>query len=122
MNDYRISYHEDADGNSVLRYSGDASALIDACAKEVAANREKGKTRIREQNFGRRMMCLDPVVMMEVARQNGITDYFDPAIRKIMRGRDYSKFRTAEDTRYFKDRSRKIILPWSLVRRADKEA
>jgi len=91
---YRITYDEDADGNSILRYSGDAQGLVDACAEEARAAREHG--RFAQKGDMRKIMSLDPVVLMEVAKQRGMNP-FDPALFDVLKGRDYSKFRTVDD-------------------------
>lgn len=91
----------------VLRYSGDAQSLIDACAKEATANRESPR-RISSATAGmRRTMSLDPVVLMDIAQKHGV-NYFDPAVFEIAKDRDYSRFRCVEDKTLFRSR-RKII-------------
>ena len=44
----------------------------------------------------RKIMAIDKIVLMEVAKQNGLSP-FDPRVFEIMKGRDYSKFRTVDD-------------------------
>jgi hypothetical protein len=92
---YRITYDEDADGNSILRYSGDAQGLVDACAEEARNRREHGRF-ASDKGEMRKILSLDPVVLMEVARQRGMNP-FDPALFDVFKGRDYSKFRTVDD-------------------------
>lgn len=96
---YRIRYHEDSEGHTVLQYSGDAQHLVDACAQQVRAQREAPKRSFKQ------MMSLDPVVLMDIAHKHGIP-YYDPAVFEIAKDRDYSRFRCAEDKRYFKSRRR----------------
>lgn len=107
---YRVTYHEEADGRVVLRYSGDAQMLVDACADEAKANREQfgrhSSAGMRRSMGLRRTMSIDPVVLMEIARQHGISDPFDPAVFAIAKGRDYSKFRCVEDKLLFKRAAR----------------
>jgi len=108
MAHYRIRYKEDAEGNSILEYSGDLQGLVDACADEARARREAGTQ--RKGSFGmRKMMSIDPLVLMQIAQERGL-DYFDPAVFEIAKGRDFSRFRTADDKLYFKDRSRKTFI------------
>ncbi|MDE2101735.1 MAG: hypothetical protein KGL39_31100 [Patescibacteria group bacterium] len=97
---YRVTYDEDADGRSILRYSGDAQGLIDACAKEARDAREHGRFTKRPHHM-RKIMSVDPVVMMDIAHKTGL-DYFDPAVFEILKGRDYSKFRTVDDRRLWR--------------------
>ena len=104
---YRIKYREDADGNPILQYSGDAQALVDACAEEVRARREHGTSR-RPADI-RKVMSLDPVVLMDIAQKNGLS-YFDPAVFEIAKDRDYSKFRCVDDKRLFRSRRRQYVL------------
>jgi len=104
---YRITYHQDADGNDILRYSGDAQALVDACAAEARANRE-ASIPLAKRGM-RKTMSLDPVVLMDIAHKHGL-NYFDPAVFEIAKDRDYSKFRTVEDKRYFRSRRRQYVL------------
>lgn len=103
---YRITYREDAEGHSILQYSGDAQALVDACAAEARANRETSMPLAKRGM--RKTMSLDPVVLMDIAHKNGLS-YFDPAVFEIAKDRDYSKFRTIEDKRYFRSRRRKYV-------------
>lgn len=106
---YRITYHEQ-DDKIILRYQGDAQALVDACAKEARANRERPKP-VSAKNAGmRRMMALDPVVMMSIAHEHGIPYWDLDAIFKIAHDRDYSKFRCVDDKRFFQNSGRKIIV------------
>ncbi len=106
---YRITYHEDADGNSILRYSGDVQGLVDACAKEVRGNRENRKPISTRTANMRRTMSLDPVVMMSICHEHRIPYWDLDAIFKVARDRDYSKFRTVDDKRYFSRRGATII-------------
>ena len=106
---YKISYSEDASGNAVLRYSGDAQGLVDHCADYARAHRENGGVK-NANGLGvgaRKVLSLDPVVMMEIAHKHGL-DYFDPAIYDIAMGRDYSKFRCIDDKLRFKTAGRKV--------------
>ena len=105
---YRVRYKEDAEGNSILEYSGDLQNLVDACADEARARREMGSVRQRGMGM-RKMMSIDPIVLMQIAQENGL-DYFDPGVFEIAKGRDFSRFRTADDKLYFKDRSRKTFI------------
>lgn len=99
---YKITYHEDAmTGNMVLKYSGDAQAIVDAAAAEARGHREHGRFSGRSEF--RKVMELDPIVMMEVARQNNLS-YYDKKVVEIMMGRDYSKFRCVDDPLLFKSR------------------
>lgn len=105
---YRIRYKQDSEGNDILEYSGDLQNLVDACADEARARREMGNQ--RKGGFSmRKMMSIDPIVLMQIAQANGL-DYFDPAVFEIAKGRDFSRFRTADDKLYFKDRSRKVFI------------
>lgn len=101
---YRITYTEDADGNSILRYHGDAQNLVDACAAEMRDNEAQ---RGRPLKNMRKIMSLDPVVLMDVARQQGITDYFNPDLFDLLKDRDYSRFRTVNDRRLWKQGSKR---------------
>ena len=98
---YRISYDEDADGHPILKYTGDAQGLVDACAKEARARRENPKPISDTSSNMRKMISLDPVVAMEIARVHGIPYWDMAAIFKVARGRDYSRFRCVDDARYF---------------------
>ena len=91
---YKITATEDSDGRTVLRYHGDAQAIVDAAAAEAREHREHG--RFSGRSDFRKIMELDMVVMMDVARSHGLS-YFDPKIAEIMMGRDYSKFRCVDD-------------------------
>lgn len=102
---YRIKYREEPDGTAVLEYSGDVQNLVDACADEARAKRE-----MKTRSHMRKMMSIDPVVLMQIAHEHGL-DYFDPQVFEIAKGRDYARFRTTDDKLYFKDRSRQIYLP-----------
>ena len=103
---YKITATEDAEGRTILRYSGDAQSLVDACAEEVRARREHGKFSARPSDM-RKVMSLDPVVLMGIAQKHGL-NYFDPAVFEIAKDRDYSKFRCVDDKRLFRSR-RKIV-------------
>lgn len=105
---YRITYRQESDGTHVLQYSGDVQNLVDACADEARARREMVRTTVPGSRM-RKMMSIDPLVLMQIAQQRGL-DYFDPAVFQIARGRDYSRFRTVDDKLFFKDRSRKVYL------------
>lgn len=106
---YRITYHEDADGNSILRYSGDVQGLVDACAKEATANRMNRKSLSSATSNMRRTLSLDPVVLMSICHKHGIPYWDLDAIFKVARDRDYSKFRTVDDKRYFSRSGATII-------------
>ena len=99
---YNITYHEESDGTVVLKYTGDVQLLVDACASEMRGHREQGKPK----SDLRRTMSLDPVVMMQIAQENGL-DFYDPAVFDIASGRDYSRFRCIEDKLMWKTRARK---------------
>ena len=103
---YRITYKEDAEGNSILQYNGDLQSLVDACADEARARREMGRKR---GSHMRKVLSIDPIVLMQIAQEKGL-DYFDPAVFDIAMGRDYSRFRTVEDKLLFKDRTRQVFL------------
>ncbi len=96
---YRTTYHEEADGTMVLKYHGDAQAIVDNCAAEAREQRENPKFAPKY----RKLMSVDPVVLMDVAQKAGL-NVFDPAVFEILRGRDYSKFRVANDKRLWKGR------------------
>ncbi len=98
---YKIKYHEDAEGRTVLQYTGDAQAIVDAAAAEAREHREHGRFSGRSEF--RKVLELDPIVMMQIAQQNGL-DYFDPKVMEIAMGRDYSKFRCVDDPLLFKRR------------------
>lgn len=100
---YRITYHEDATGHTVLKYSGDAQDIVDQAAAEAREHREHGR-HAGISEF-RKVMELDPIVMMEVARIHGL-DPYDSKVVDIMMGRDYSKFRCVDDKRLFSGRRR----------------
>lgn len=100
---YSITATEDAEGRTILRYRGDAQALVDACADEARGWRERGVFAPRLANR-RKIMSLDPVVAMEIARAHGIPYSNLDAIFKIAHGRDYSRFRCVDDTRLWKGR------------------
>ena len=111
MSSYRITYDEDAQGNMILRYSGDVQNLVDACAEDVRLNREQRGPHAAGKSDLRKMMSLDPVVLMEIAKQNNLSP-FDPAVFEIAKGRDYSRFRTVDDKLYFKRASkRRVFVP-----------
>lgn len=99
---YRITYDEDSEGRPILRYHGDVQTLVDACADEARGRREQGT-----KNDLRRTLSLDPVVMMQIALENGL-DFFDPAVFDIASGRDYSRFRCIDDKRMWKHRSSQV--------------
>lgn len=104
---YNITYHEDASGNTVLKYSGDAQAIVDAAAAEARGHREHGRFSGRSEF--RKVLELDPIAMMEVARQHNLSPY-DSKVVEIMMGRDYSKFRCVDDPLLWKGkRNVKII-------------
>lgn len=104
---YRITYREDADGNSILQYSGDVQNLVDACADEARARREM--PRMKRGSHMRKVLSINPIVLMQIAQEKGL-DYFDPAVFDIAMGRDYSRFRTVDDKLLFKDRTRQVFL------------
>ena len=107
---YRVTYDEDAEGRSVLRYSGDVQGLVDACAKEAAANRETPKRITTRSSNMRRTMALDPVVMMDICHKHGIPYDDLDAIFAVAKGRDYSRFRCVEDKTLFRKAVPKLIV------------
>jgi len=96
---YRTTYHEEADGTMVLKYHGDAQSIVDACAAEAREYREK--TAFAKPAKYRTLMKVDPVVLMDVAQKAGL-NCFDPAVFDLLKGRDYSKFRVANDKTLWK--------------------
>lgn len=104
---YRITATEDSEGRTVLRYSGDAQNLVDACAARGRAQREHG--RFAPTRDIRKVLSLDPIVMMQIAHKHGLA-YNDPAIFEIAKGRDYSKFRCVDDTLLWKNAGRKRLV------------
>lgn len=106
---YRITYDEDGDGRSILKYSGDMQGLVDACAKEARARREVRKPISDKSSNMRKMLSLHPLVAMKIAHEHGIPYWDMDAIFKVASGRDYSKLRTVEDKRYFSRRGATII-------------
>lgn len=104
---YRITASEDAEGRTILRYSGDAQNLVDACAARARAHREHGK--FAPSQDMRKVMSIDPVVMMEIARLHGLA-YNDPAIFQIAKGRDYARFRCVDDPLLWKNAGRKRLI------------
>lgn len=96
---YKVDVKQEADGTLVMRYSGDAQYLVDACAHEARGNREAGGHRAMPDM--RKIMRLDPVVLMDIAHRHGL-DYYDPQVFEIAKGRDYSKFRTVNDRLLFR--------------------
>lgn len=98
---YRITYDEAQDGTMILKYSGDAQTLVDACAREARGWRESPKKVTAATAGMRKMMSLDPVVMMQIARERGIPHSDIDAIFKAARDRNYSRFRCVDDARYF---------------------
>lgn len=107
---YRITYHEEADGTVHLRYHGDAQGLVDACAAEARGQREAPRPISDARANMRKTMSLDPVVMMQIAIERGIPFDDLPAIFKVARDRDYSKFRCVDDARLFRGSGRRIIV------------
>lgn len=103
---YRITVTDDSDGRTVLRYSGDAQNLVDACAARARAHREEGHFAPKADM--RKVLSLDPVVMMQIAHQHGLA-YNDPAIFQIAKGRDYAKFRCVDDKLLWKSAGKKRI-------------
>jgi len=104
---YRMTYHEDADGRGIIRYSGDAQGLVDHCADYAKAHRENGRFAAAKKDM-RKILSIDPVVAMEVARQRGM-DYFNPELWREFTGRDYAKFRCVDDSRLWKGGGRKLL-------------
>lgn len=100
MSSYKIEVKEEGE-HLVMKYTGDAQFLVDGCAEELRANRERGRP--REMPWMRRTMSIDQVVLMEIAREHNLSP-FDDRVFEIARGRDYSKFRTVDDKRYFRGR------------------
>lgn len=98
---YDISVDVEADGRTVIKYSGDASAIVEAAAAEARGHREHGRFSGRSEF--RKVLELDPIVMMEVARIHGL-DPYDSKVVEIMMGRDYSKFRCVDDPLLFSRR------------------
>lgn len=103
---YRITVTDEADERTVMRYSGDAQNLVDACAARARAHREEG--RFAPGRDVRKIMSLDPIVMMQIAHQHGLA-YNDPAIFQIAKGRDYAKFRCVDDTLLWKSAGKRRI-------------
>ncbi len=97
---HRITYRPNTDGSFTLVYKGDAQSLVDACAAEARAHRERGR---QVNGDMRRVMSIDQVVLMDIAKKHGLSP-FDPRVFEIAKGRDYSKFRTVDDRRYFRGR------------------
>ncbi len=107
---YRITYHQESDGREVLRYSGDVQGLVDACAKEVAANRENPKKVSGRNSNMRRTMSLDPVVMMDICHKHGIPYDDLEAIFAVAKDRDYSRFRCVDDKTLFRKAAKRLIV------------
>lgn len=91
---YTITPKMDADGTLHLQYHGDAQTLVDHCADFARGMRERPTTRMPNR---RKIMSVPPEVMMKVAIENGIDFHNTAAIWKILKGRDYSKFRCVDD-------------------------
>lgn len=105
---YRISYDEDASGNVILRYQGDAQGLVDACAAEARGQREAPRRISAAHSNFRKTLSLDPVVMMQIAQERGIPFDDLDAIFAAARDRDYSKFRCVDDKTLFRGKGRII--------------
>ena len=105
---YKIKYHERPDGTMVLQYSGDAQSLVDHCADYVRANQQAGQSDLMRRPF-RKKLSIDPVVALHEAQKRGM-DPFDPDLWKVFKDRDFAKFRTDEDKRYFRTRNPVISL------------
>ena len=103
---YKITASEDSEGRTILRYSGDAQGLVDACAARARAHREHGH--FAPTRDIRKVLSLDPIVMMQIAHEHGL-QYNDPAIFEIAKGRDYSKFRCVDDALLWKSAGKKRI-------------
>ena len=99
----RITYSEDAEGRVILKYSGDAQSIVDACAEAARETREL-RPRRGVANM-RKIMSVHPHVAMEIAHRHGL-DYYDPAIFEYLKDRDYSRFRTVDDKRLFRTKNR----------------
>lgn len=104
---YRITATEDSEGRTILRYSGDAQGLVDACAARARAHREHG--RFAPKGDIRKVLSLDPVVMMQIAHEHGL-QYNDPAIFQIAKDRDYAKFRCVDDPLLWKGAGKKRLI------------
>lgn len=91
---YRITCHEQ-DGRLVMRYSGDAQGLVDACAKEANDNARLG--RFQRPKDLRKIMSIDPVVLMELERRTGLS-FLKPGesdeLIRMLKDRDYKRFHT----------------------------
>lgn len=107
---YRVTYHEDSEGRSILRYSGDVQGLVDACAKEAADNRHNRKPISTRTSNMRRTISLDPVVMMDICHKHGIPYDDLEAIFAVAKDRDYSRFRCVDDKTLFRKAAPKLIV------------
>lgn len=105
---YTIKATQNGDGSVTLKYHGDAQGLVDHCADYARSYRE-GERKQNGWGIGaRKVLSIDPIVAMEVARQRGM-DYFNPDLWKEFMHRDYSKFRCIDDKRMFTRRGATII-------------
>ncbi len=107
MSHYKITWDRDSNGNDVLRYTGDAQGIVDHCADYARDLRDHGQPKDNELGL-RKVMSVDPVVMMEICRQTGM-DYFNPDLINVLKGRDYSRFHCSNDKRYYKSSRSKIV-------------
>lgn len=96
---YKITYHETSAGNPVLQYKGDAQGLVDHCASYAQGMRDLTRTQRERAAIGiglRKVLSVDPIVAMDVAKKRGM-DCFNPDLWREFMDRDYSKFRTSDD-------------------------
>lgn len=111
----RTSLHAESDGTLVLRYQGDATKLVDACAAAAREDRERrdgDKTHKR-----RRLLSIPREVLYQIALEQGISlDRLarEPALMErvwtLAMGRDYSKFRTLDSSKPYRQSRRSSVV------------
>lgn len=88
-------------------YSGDAQAVIDACA---AAAREDRERRDMKSHPKHRLMSMPRELLYKIAIENGIPFNDTESIWKIAMGRDYSRLRTLDKASNYRQSRRRPIV------------
>ena len=105
----RTSLHAEADGTLVLRYQGDAQHLVDHCAEAAREDRERRDMKVHSR---RRLLSLPREVIYKIALDQGQRlDNIDmERVWKEAMSRDYSKFRTMDSGKPYRQRRRSSVV------------
>lgn len=103
--------HFEHDGTIVMRYQGDAGKLIDSCAQAARADRERYGSKMPRK---RRRLSVPREVLYKIALERGIPlsrihEHMEE-IWKIAESRDYSKFRTLDSAKAYRQSRRSSVV------------